>query len=86
MQEAGEPCTVLPGDMSVPYEIHRLGNATTPVPWELRPDGALDIALAAGDDILIITAGTTEDLSIAPVARPEPGTAEGRWGMPESAA
>lgn len=71
---AGEPCRVIPGGMSGPYEVRRDGR---PVKW--RQDGdALQIELHAGEEALIYPAGTRPDLHVAPV----PAPAAPPWGLP----
>ncbi|GAA4428416.1 hypothetical protein GCM10023148_32480 [Actinokineospora soli] len=74
--EAGEPCRVLPGGMTGPYAVtHPDG---TPTPWSPRPDGVLEITLAAGEEAIITRSGTTPPLVIAPVATPTTAS----WGTP----
>ena len=47
-------------------------------PFTANADGTITVTLAAGDDVVITTAGTAPDLSIAPVA----GDGKRYWGLP----
>ncbi|OKI12742.1 glycoside hydrolase family 95-like protein [Streptomyces sp. CB03911] len=76
--EAGEPCLVAPGRLTGPVEVRALAGRPGPTAWSLRPDGLLEIALPAGAECLITAAGSTPDLTIAPVATPDTF----RWGLP----
>ncbi len=74
---AGEPCRVAPGNLAAPFDVQSLsgGGAVT---WQQNADGTLQLGLARGDDVVIVTKGTTPDLTIAPVA----GDNKRYWGLP----
>jgi alpha-L-fucosidase 2 len=74
---AGEPCRVLPGGLPGPFDVQPL-SGTGPVTWSQNADGTLQLTLAAGDDAVIITRGTTPALTIAPL----PADGKRYWGLP----
>ncbi len=76
---AGEPCRVAPGNLPGPYDVQPLGDTTGPIPWQQNSDGSLQITLAANQQAVIFTQGTTPDLTIAPVGT---GTPRPYWGLP----
>ncbi|MGW0886181.1 glycosyl hydrolase family 95 catalytic domain-containing protein [Streptomyces sp. NPDC002671] len=74
---AGEPCVVLPGGMSGPYDVQPLGATPGPISWTANANGTLTIALDAGDEAVIVPAGQSPTLAIAPVIAP----ARASWGL-----
>ncbi len=74
---AGEPCRVAPGDLPAPFDVQPLSGAGA-VTWQQNADGTLQLGLARGDDVVIVTKGATPDLTIAPV----PGDGKRHWGLP----
>ncbi|MFD0262736.1 Tat pathway signal sequence domain protein [Kitasatospora indigofera] len=75
---AGEPCLVAPGRLGGPADVRALAGRPGPTAWSPRPDGLLEIALPAGAECLITAAGSTPDLTIAPVTTADTF----RWGLP----
>jgi alpha-L-fucosidase 2 len=73
---AGEPCRVAPA-ITGPYDVRRLSGNGRPVRWS-EDGGVLELDLAAGDDVVITTRGTSPSLRIEPVA----GPAGNVWGLP----
>jgi alpha-L-fucosidase 2 len=73
---AGEPCRVAPGGLAGPFDVQSVSGGA--VDFHQNADGTLQITLAAGDDVVIITKGTSPSLTIAPVAP------DGKryWGLP----
>jgi alpha-L-fucosidase 2 len=74
---AGEPCNLVPGNLSGPFDVQSLTGGTAPA-FTTNSDGSLSITLAKGDDVVIITKGSTPDLTIAPTA----GDGKRYWGLP----
>jgi alpha-L-fucosidase 2 len=74
---AGQPLRVLPGGLAGPYDVQPLGG-TGAVTFTSNSDGTVTINLASGDDVVIVTKGTSPDLTIAPVA----GDGKRYWGLP----
>ena len=74
---AGEPCRIHPGNLPAPYDVRSLSSDSA-VSASTNADGTLQLMLAAGDDVVITTTGTTPDLTIAPVA----GDGKRYWGLP----
>lgn len=81
---AGEPLT-LAHSIEGPVSVHRVmvtpgGNSysTDPVRWTTVGDGTISIELAAGDDVIVVPAGGTKDLTVAPVSA---ATASKPWGL-----
>jgi alpha-L-fucosidase 2 len=74
---AGEPCRVLPGGLAGPYDVRSLPDGGA-VPFTTNADGTLQLTLAANDDVLITTQGTTPDLTVAPAA----SNTRRYWGLP----
>ncbi len=74
---AGEPCRVVPGNLAGPFDVMSLTGGTAPG-FTTNSDGSVSISLAKGDDVVIVTKGTTPDLTIAPV----PGDGKHYWGLP----
>jgi alpha-L-fucosidase 2 len=74
---AGEPCKVLPGNLSGPFDVQSLTGGSAPA-FTTNSDGTVSISLGTGDDVVIITKGSTPDLTIAPVT----GDGKRYWGLP----
>jgi len=74
---AGEPCRVVPGNLPGPYDVQSLTGGAAPA-FTTGSDGTVSITLAKGDDVVIITKGSSPDLTIAPT----PGDGKRYWGMP----
>ncbi len=73
----GEPLRVNPGGLAGPFDVQALPGSGT-VTFTQNADGTLSINLAKNDDVLIITKGTSPDVTIAPV----PGDGKRYWGLP----
>ena len=75
---AGEPCRVAPG-LAGPYDVRRLTVGVPAPPWRDLGDGTVELDLAAGDDVVITTHGTSPRLRIDPVGGLGTGNV---WGLP----
>jgi alpha-L-fucosidase 2 len=73
---AGEPCRVLPGGLAGPYEVRSLADGGA-VPFTVS-GSVLTLTLAAGDDALITTQGSSPALTIGPAG----SNTRRFWGLP----
>jgi alpha-L-fucosidase 2 len=74
---AGEPLRVAPGNLPGPWDVQTLPGSGA-VTFTVNSDSTVTINLASGDDVVIITKGSSPDLTIAPV----PGDGKRYWGLP----